>query len=543
MTEIHESSSASDISTDSWTLLEERMNIEEPSSDISSENNDEIIEIGPETADPANSPPQDVKKKKSDGFLTFDEYMQERLLEHDYEQEEKPQKLRKLYKEKLRRGFKKYKAQSLGISVFITIILALSAFATLCSTLSQPSVEKEVEIRYEYPLKRENSTAVNEVLERMNETMKDFEVLKRTKLLDLPHKSNSTKKAEPQKLDKVLIGPSRYNKTQTPIPKAHHKEQKEQKSPNPPLSKIFTSEQKCDASSNNLRSKIKAKALKTKWIILKEFLLDTNIHALISLVMTNIYLFTLLMDFARRPNKNCRSKCMLNQQLLEDLEKSNNIEELRKYLFRELPFWNAEFVPRDQRKKKLKINSTIAKTPKKTNSVAVFDQHKKMVNSILFRSCPFLNQRALSPLFIHHNTEETGKSECQRRFEELDQHQKKFESLKQAQKNRIKLLKQKFRNEVTFIKDNEEESEARTEKINRTSQMFIRKLKYNREKYLLELKKVRELRQKVSDSRKKESSKDVAVGSYSVSLPPIYDYGERFKLIKEKFERDNDQKF
>jgi hypothetical protein len=530
MTEIHANNSGSDISSDSWTLLDDNLLKDEQNSVGPSENSDDIIEVESEGRADRKDNADEPKKRRSDGFLTFDEYLQERLLEHDYEQEEKPQKLRRMYKNKIKRGFRKCKAQSLGISVFITIMLALTAFATLCSTLSQPVAEKEVEVvHFDNPVKTKNATKYEQVLQQINDTIKDLEEINITKLMQplKPTSNGTTLEDDP----KVAAKPVALPKSLNPPPVAKER---------------LTKYPKCDAVTSNILKapKTKPKPTKTKWMILKELLLDTNLHALVSLIMTNIYLFTLLADFAKKPSqKNCPTKYELQQQLLEDLEKNNNIEEIRKYLFKELPFWNAEFASKDSKKKKLmkKCNDTIDKPPKRTNTVAVFQDNKKVINSLLLRTCPFLSEHALGPVLARPHIDDSGKSECQRRFEELDQHQKKFENLKQAQRNRIKLLKQKFRNEVSFIRDTEEESEARAEKINRTSQMFIRKLKFNREKYLFELKKVRELRQKVSDARKKETTKDAATGSYSVSLPPIYDYGEKFKMIKEKFERENHQ--
>ncbi|EFA01099.1 hypothetical protein TcasGA2_TC004022 [Tribolium castaneum] len=464
MSEIHVEKSDSDVSADSWSLLDET---DEPNSE---QNSSDEVEFDGETA-----------KGKNDGFLTFDEYLQERLLEYDYEHQEKPQKLRRLYKDKFR-SFRKCKAKTLGISILLTIVLLLSAFATLCSTLSQPPGDELEEVHFN-PIKRNNST---NHLEHFNETLKNFEEVR--KVVALPPPPRPTKSNET--ITKPIFGP------QYKFPK-----------PNFPT---------CPR-------KTQPKVTKTKWTILKDILLDSNFHALVSLIMTNVYLFALFCDFAKKPSPKTQFN-RLDETLLEDLVKSNNVEEIRRYLFKELPFWNAEFLPKTLKRRK-------------KCSVSVETSDKKPEDYI-YRSCPFLSKETIDPVVVP--CVETGISECQRRFEELDQHQKKYNHLKHTQKNRIRLLKQKFRNEVSFIKDTEEESEARAEKINRTSQMFIKKLKNNREKYLVELKKVRELRQKVSQSRNKER-KDVAIGTFALALPPIYDYGEKFRMIKEKFERENDE--
>jgi hypothetical protein len=176
MTEIHANNSGSDISSDSWTLLDDNLLKDEQNSVGPSENSDDIIEVESEGRTDRKDNADEPKKRRSDGFLTFDEYLQERLLEHDYEQEEKPQKLRRMYKNKIKRGFRKCKAQSLGISVFITIMLALTAFATLCSTLSQPVAEKEVEVvHFDNPVKTKNATKYEQVLQQINDTIKDLE--------------------------------------------------------------------------------------------------------------------------------------------------------------------------------------------------------------------------------------------------------------------------------------------------------------------------------------------------------------------------------
>lgn len=514
MTEIQKESSSSDISTNSWTLLDESLHSDKENSSDSLQDIEDIAKTEHEASEERHEDTKEESKRKNDGFLTFDEYLQERLLEHDYEQQETPRKLRRMYRNKIKKCFGRCKEPYLRISHLLLIILAVSALAILCSKLSKPPIKKAVEnAHFKAPVKASVSTTnLNKMLEQFNETIKDLEQIKKTEIL--PAVKNKTDNTIPERIipeeiqvKKPFIGPK--NKPQE-------------------REWIFPSYPRCDRKVHKVRG-----TTRSKWLILKDILLDTNLHALVSLIMTNIYLFALFTDFAKKPTP--KSKYQMKQTLLEQLEKSNNIEDVRKYLFKELPFRNAEYTAKNSKgtSKKLSLTSRPSQSIK---SVTVCNS-KKSLDKFLVRSCSEHDTNSVLPPSIF----ETGKSECQRRFEELDHRQKKYENLKQDQKKKIKLLKQKFKNEVSFIKDTEEESEARAEKINRTSQMFIKKLKTNREKYLMELKKVKELRKKVAEDRKKENRKDAAIGTYSFSLPPIYDYGEKFKMIKEKFERENNE--
>src|SRR5699024_3677019 len=123
-------------------------------------------------------------------------------------------------------------------------------------------------------------------------------------------------------------------------------------------------------------------------------------------------------DIVKKPCKRCDEfKC--KAKFLKDLENSD-VEEVRKYLYQELPFYNAQFTKNSRKNvaKCPKLDSLSKPTTKRTNSVAGINQKKQVVKNLLFKSCPFFSESSICPVRLQNP--EIGKSECEKRFEELD---------------------------------------------------------------------------------------------------------------------------
>lgn len=133
---------------------------------------------------------------------------------------------------------------------------------------------------------------------------------------------------------------------------------------------------------------------------------------------------------------------------------------------------------------------------------------------------------------------ENGKSECERRFEELDS---RWSLLGQNHRQRIQQIKRKFLKEIDQIKLQESEGVNRKQKIRMTREKFIQKLKADREVYLHRLRKLRDEKQdslnEMCHSFKQNrnlSSKDVSVGNFAVVLPNEYDFNKKLEEMKNK---------
>lgn len=134
--------------------------------------------------------------------------------------------------------------------------------------------------------------------------------------------------------------------------------------------------------------------------------------------------------------------------------------------------------------------------------------------------------------------DENGKSECERRFEELDS---RWSALGQNHRQKIQQIKSKFSQEICQIKEQEAESLTRKQKIDSTRDKFLQRLKSDREIYLRRLRKLREEKQKVLNevcqsvkTSRNLSCKDVSVGNFAVLLPSQYSFSAKLQEIKSK---------
>lgn len=152
-----------------------------------------------------------------------------------------------------------------------------------------------------------------------------------------------------------------------------------------------------------------------------------------------------------------------------------------------------------------------------------------------------------SSQIVSDKPEENGKSECERKFEELDS---RWSLLGQNHRQRIQHIKRKFLKEIDQIKLQESEGVNRKQKIRLTREKFIQKLKADREIYLHRLRKLRDEKQdslnEMCHSFKQNrslSSKDVSVGNFAVVLPNEYDFRKRLEEMKNKQHDNEGNKF
>lgn len=138
---------------------------------------------------------------------------------------------------------------------------------------------------------------------------------------------------------------------------------------------------------------------------------------------------------------------------------------------------------------------------------------------------------------LQKSINENGKSECERRFEELDN------KWKIAGKNhllKMQEIKEKYRTELNQIRDNEKEIKRR-QKIKLLRESYIQKLKSDREKYLMQLRKIKDEREKtlnqICQMKKKSeyNSKDLSIGNFVLSQN-----NNREKLFNLQLNKESD---
>lgn len=184
---------------------------------------------------------------------------------------------------------------------------------------------------------------------------------------------------------------------------------------------------------------------------------------------------------------------------------------------------------------KLISDFTKISVSKKKHSEKIKSSNKKL--SLNKKAKP-LEAAANSSQIVSDKPNENGKSECERRFEELDT---RWSLLGQNHRQRIQQIKRKFLKEIDQIKLQESEGINRKQKIRVTREKFIQKLKADREVYLHRLRKLRDEKQdtlsEMCHSFKQNrnlSSKDVSVGNFAVVLPNEYDFSKKLEEMKNK---------
>lgn len=184
---------------------------------------------------------------------------------------------------------------------------------------------------------------------------------------------------------------------------------------------------------------------------------------------------------------------------------------------------------------KLISDFTKISVSKKKHSEKIKSSNKKL--SLNKKAKP-LEAAANSSQIVSDKPNENGKSECERRFEELDT---RWSLLGQNHRQRIQQIKRKFLKEIDQIKLQECEGINRKQKIRVTREKFIQKLKADREVYLHRLRKLRDEKQdtlsEMCHSFKQNrnlSSKDVSVGNFAVVLPNEYDFSKKLEEMKNK---------
>lgn len=147
-----------------------------------------------------------------------------------------------------------------------------------------------------------------------------------------------------------------------------------------------------------------------------------------------------------------------------------------------------------------------------------------------------LNRRYKNDTEIKNRENENGKSECQRRFEDLDN---EWETLGQNHRLKIQEIKERFKNEIHLVKENEFEDSTRKKRMKLIREKYLERLKNDREKYLLQLNRLRDERHTMLKGVCQQQNlildyKDAGVGNYAVVIPETYDFEQNLKTLKQK---------
>ncbi|CAG9840262.1 unnamed protein product [Diabrotica balteata] len=94
---------------------------------------------------------------------------------------------------------------------------------------------------------------------------------------------------------------------------------------------------------------------------------------------------------------------------------------------------------------------------------------------------------------VQNGNLENGKSECERRFEDLDT---KWKTVGKSHRQKIQEIKEEFKSQVFRIKEKEKVSSIRKQKIQLIRDKYTQKLRKDREKYFLQLRKIKDERQR-----------------------------------------------
>lgn len=256
----------------------------------------------------------------------------------------------------------------------------------------------------------------------------------------------------------------------------------------------------------------------------KRLLMDPNLQIFVCTVLQDICLIKLVNQ--------------LNKQQTDEATDSDGICEEK--------INTKSKMTKETRTNKLK-NKQNVKTTKKSKKHSTVNINKNKNYSKVAVIPTFSTTKKLIELgenMNNHNTvklhlkddKESGKSECEKRFEELDS---RWEAVGLIHRQKIQEIKENFKNEIFHIKENEGEYSLRRQRIQLLRQKYIERLKSDREKYLIQLQKLREEREKVMKNichkkNKEVNLKDASVGNYAVVLPKTYDFQQKLQLLKNQ---------
>lgn len=240
----------------------------------------------------------------------------------------------------------------------------------------------------------------------------------------------------------------------------------------------------------------------------KDLIKNPTLQMFVATVLQDLCLIKLISEFSKRTREE------------ESTKNATNSESVTK------PVKNSKKTkPKTKKSEGAKPKDKKSKKNKKTKPVTALlseNQQLKKINSTT----------SVVP------NKENGKSECERRFEELDS---KWSFLGENHRQKIQEIKNKFQSEIFQIKEQEKEGFGRAQKIQFLREKFIQRLRTDREIYLYRLRKLREEKQHVlreichnSKNDRSFSAKDVSVGNFGISLPSDYNFADKLKEIQQK---------
>lgn len=590
---VNKSESGSDLSSDSsWTVIEEvqetfisntnantkpgrNLGIElikttevVTLSDVPASKDNDFVKVTFSNSSIKQSSDEDSENSKQEtkenGFLTFDEYLQERMLEHDYEYPNQSVLRKKLNKsKKFPRNRSKCKAETIGVLSLCASLLTVTGIALLCLIFPENIDSKNFDTIKSnvQAISNNDSLDYNNIVASFNKTMGVLEAANNSKLLAKcgdtvmknsdyrykpfrrtvgPMNEIATSRYRLNRRQRNSMSSSNLFKNDVCYPKSNNgvcyasedprllPGSKKQRNKNVDLIKLIEGDKRKNSTESNNQT--------TALTAIESVFAGTDLKKIIRSIIHDICILKLItyLNKNKEPQETKKkstkgeqkaSKRKIYEAIADGLEQIS-FEDIKD---RRIKTAKRKNKTRKQilKRKEGSIKSTPSFTPPPTRG-------RPKPNFLL----QYSRQRTSFPLKTELIPKfENGKSECERRFEELDSHRKKSQEVCSKHKLNIQQIKQQYRNEIDAIKDSNIEPMVRLQKIQTLREKYKFQLKKNREMYVREMTKMKRMRTKMLKDLCTQKNvdlemKDVAVGSYVVPIEE--DFYSRLQKIKDK---------
>ncbi|KAL3275156.1 hypothetical protein HHI36_019925 [Cryptolaemus montrouzieri] len=516
------------------------------------------------------------EQTKDNGFLTFDEYLQERLLEHDYEYPNQSVVIGKLKKSKKFSRVKrmKCKSETIGVLSLCASLLTVTGIALLCLVFPESIENKNFDsiVSNYQAIVNNDSLDFNNISASFNKTMQILDIANSTKMLAKCSNSLMETNEYEKRLYRRRIGPmkeeksnkeqlnrkynnrlSRTNIFRNDICYSRDKSNVCYPTDNPKfLSESFKNLHKSgkapksmkDSSSNLAPTKSVSKTNNTTSLsTLQSVLGKTNLRSIIRSIIHDLCMLKLITHF------NNSKKYEEPKRRSEKGEKKSSKRGLLEAIADGIDIINLE--GNKNRKVKVAKRKTKSKKYSRIFQETPTETCMKVTHPSTLKSDITPSSSEYDSVKMHEvNSLETkpsfenGKSECERRFEELDNQRKLSKDVCTKHRFNIQHIKQLYRSELNALKISNIEPIVRLHKMQTVRENYRLQLKRNREFYMRELYKMKRIRAKmlrdICNQKKNELElRDASVGSYVV---PMYeDFYTRLQKIKEKADSSSSQ--
>ncbi|KAG5891008.1 hypothetical protein JTB14_022587 [Gonioctena quinquepunctata] len=263
---------------------------------------------------------------------------------------------------------------------------------------------------------------------------------------------------------------------------------------------------------------------------LRKNLLNPRFHILLCTILKDLYLLKMIRDLEGTRGTGQIPNIINDKKTNNKSKKADGGFGKKKEIPKKMKQKNLTNKPESNRKTKNGKKNGI--TPI-TNTTAAKSSNDYPQPYVPFNKEVFPNNRIEKP---HNPDDENGKSECERRFQELDF---RWESIGESHRQKVQEIKEKFKIELHQLREDEIEFPARNERMKRIRDKYIQHLKNDRERYLYHLRRLRDERHKIMKDiclKKKMilNSKDASVGNYAILLPETYNFQQKLDNIKKR---------